>query len=308
VNAATIGSIIAITLALTPSVLYATFGEIVGQRAGIVNLGLEGVMLIGAAVGFAVGVESGNSYVGLLAGAVSGAGFNLVLAAMVVGRGTNQLASGFALYFLGGAISMLMGAKYIGSNVSGLGQLACPGLSSLPSPWDQIFRQDILVWLMVPTAVVLWWVLFRTRWGLRLRAVGEDKDFAYASGLRPPRIQYQALAVAGALYGIAGADLILSYTKTWQDGITQGRGFIAIAIVILALWHPVRAILGALLFSAAFATGIQLQTEGSTVSPFVLDMLPYVITIAVVLVWGRPRAFTVPAGLRDVFAGTAKAE
>jgi ABC-type uncharacterized transport system permease subunit len=308
VSGATIASIIAITLALTPSVLYATFGEIVGQRAGIVNLGIEGVMLIGAAVGFAVAVESGNSYVGLLAGAGAGAGFNLVFAAMVVGRGTNQLASGFALYFLGGAISMLIGAKYIGSNVSGLGQLAFPGLSSLPTPWDQVFKQDILVWLMVPVAVLLWWVLFRTRWGLRLRAVGEDKDFSFASGVRTPQIQYQALLAAGSLYGIAGADLILAYTKTWQDFITQGRGFIAIAIVILALWHPVRAILGALLFSAAFATGIQLQTEGSTVSPFVLDMLPYVVTIAVVLVWGRPKAFAVPAGLREVFAGTAKAE
>jgi general nucleoside transport system permease protein len=308
VSGATIASIIAITLALTPSVLYATFGEIVGQRAGIVNLGIEGVMLIGAAVGFAVGVESGNSFVGLLAGAAAGAGFNLVFAAMVIGWRANQLASGFALFFLGGGISMLIGAKYIGSNVGGLGQLAFPELSSLPSPWDQIFKQDILVWLMLPVALTLWWVLFRTRWGLRLRAVGEDKDFSFASGVRTSRIQYEALVVAGGFYGTAGADLILAYTKTWQDGITQGRGFIAIAIVILALWDPVRAIVGALLFSAAFATGIQLQTEGSSVSPFVLDMLPYVVTIAVVLIWGRAKAFTVPAGLREVFAGTAKAE
>jgi general nucleoside transport system permease protein len=306
VSAATFASIVAITLALTPSVLYATFGEIVGQRAGIVNLGIEGVMLVGASVGFAVGVVSGNSYLGLLAGAAAGIAFNLLLALLVIGRGTNQLASGFALYFLGAGISMLIGAEYIGRDLGGLSQLAIPGLSSLPSPWDQIFRQDLLVWLMAPVAFALWWVLFRTRWGLKLRAVGEDKNFSFAAGLRTRRVQFQALALAGGLYGLAGADLVLAYTKTWQDWGTAGRGFVAIAIVILALWHPVRAIFGALLFSAAVAVGIELQAQGSPVSPFVLDMLPYVLTIIVVLIWGRPKAFTVPAGLREVFAGTSK--
>jgi general nucleoside transport system permease protein len=306
VSAATFASIVAITLALTPSVLYATFGEIVGQRAGVVNLGIEGVMLIGASVGFAVGVVTGNSYLGLLAGAGAGVAFNLLLALLVIGRGTNQLASGFALYFLGGGISMLIGAKYVGSNLGGLDQIGIPGLARLPAPWDQIFRQDLLVWLMVPVAFALWWLLFRTRWGLRVRAVGEDKDFSFAAGVHTRRVQFEALALAGGLYGLAGADLVLAYTKTWQDWGTAGRGFVAIAIVILALWHPVRAIAGALLFSAAVAVGIELQAQGSPVSPFLLDMLPYLVTIAVVLVWGRPKAFTVPAGLREVFAGTAK--
>ena len=302
----TFASIVSITIALTPAVLYATFGEIVGQRAGIVNLGIEGVMLIGAAVGFAVGVVSGDAYIGLLAGAGAGIGFNMITAFMVVGRCTNQLASGFAVYFLGGGISMLIGARYIGSDVDGLPQLRFPGLGTLPHPWGEIFAQDVLVWLIAPVAVLLWFLLLRTRWGLRLRAVGEDKDFAYAAGVRTRRTQVEALAVAGALYGLAGADLTLSYTKTWQDGVTSGRGFIAIAIVIFALWSPARAIVGSLLFSAAVAVGIQLQAQGSPVSPFVLDMLPYLITIAVVLIWGRAKAFTVPAGLREVFAGTSK--
>jgi simple sugar transport system permease protein len=305
-SATTFASVIAITFALTPSVLYATFGEIVGQRAGIVNLGIEGVMLIGAGIGFAAAVVSGNSYLGLLAGAGAGLAFNMIMAFMVIGRGANQLASGFAVYFLGGGVSMLIGAKYIGSNVSGLPQISVPGLASLPHPWDQVFRQDLLVWLMVPVAFALWWVLFRTRWGLRLRAVGEDKDFSYAAGIHTGRVQVQALAIAGALYGFAGADLTLAYTKTWQDWLTAGRGFVAIAIVILALWSPRRAILGALLFSAAVAVGIQLQAQGSPVSPFLLDMLPYVITIVVVLIWGRAKAFAIPAGLREVFAGTSK--
>jgi general nucleoside transport system permease protein len=305
-NVTTIASIAAITLALTPSILYATFGEIVGQRAGIVNLGIEGVMLIGAACGFAVAVITGNAYLGLLAGAGAGVAFNMVMAVMVITRHTNQLASGFAIYFLGGGISMLIGAKYIGSNVAGLGQVGFPGLSSLPSPWAEVFQQEVLVWAIAPVAVGLWWLLFRTRWGLRLRAVGEDKDFSYAAGLNTQRIQYQALILAGALYGLAGADLTLAYTKTWQDNLTAGRGFIAIAIVIFSLWNPVRAILGSLLFSVAVAIGLQLQAQGSPISPFLLDMFPYLITIAVVLAWGRPKAFTVPAGLREVFAGTSK--
>ncbi len=305
-NVTTIASIVAISLALTPSVLYATFGEIVSERAGIVNLGIEGVMLIGAAVGFWAAVVTGNSYLGLAAGAGAGLAFNGVMAWTVVVRGTNQLASGFAVYFLGAGISMLIGAKVIGSDVHGLGQLGFPGLASLPHPWGQIFRQDALVWAMVPMALALSFVLFRTRWGLRVRAVGEDKQHAYAAGVRTVRIQTQALLVAGALYGVAGADLTLAYTKTWQDWLTAGRGFVAIAIVILALWYPGRAIAGALLFSVALAVGIQLQADGSPVSPFVLDMLPYLVTIAVVLIWGRPKWFTVPAGLREVFTGTSK--
>lgn len=305
-NAAAIASVLAITLALTPSVLYATFGEIIGQRGGIVNLGIEGVMLIGAAVGFAAAVWTGSAYFGLLAGAAAGLGFNMIMAYVVIRRGANQLASGFAVYFLGGGISMLVGARYIGSDVGGLPQLSPPSLGSLPSPWDQVFSQDILVWLIVPAALAVWWVLYRTRWGLRLRAVGEDKDFAYASGIHTARMQTSALAAAGALYGIAGTDLTLSYTKTWQDGLTSGRGFIAIAIVMFALWSPARAIAGALLFSAAVAIGIQLQAQGSPVSPWVLDMLPYLVTIGVVLIWGRAKAFTAPAGLREVFAGTSK--
>lgn len=305
-SADAVSNILAITLALSPAVLYATFGEIVGERAGIVNLGIEGVMLIGASVGYMVAVVSGNSYLGLIAGGAAGVAFNMVMAVMVVGRGANQLASGFAVYFLGAGISMLIGAAYIGGNIDGLPQYGFPGLSSLPEPWGAIFRQGLLVWLMVPVALAIGWTLARTRWGLRVRAVGEDKDFAFAAGVPTGRVQTQALAVAGCLYGLAGADLTLAYTKTWQDWITQGRGFIAIAIVMFALWSPLRAIAGALLFSAAVALGIQLQAQGSGISPYLLDMLPYLVTIAVVLVWARAKAFTAPAGLREVFTGTSR--
>ncbi len=305
-NATTIAGILATTLALGPSILYATLGEVLGQRSGIVNLGIEGVMLLGAATGFMVGVLTGSAVLGVLAGAGAGCAANLAFAGMVVGARTNQLATGFALYFLGGAVIVLIGSNYIGRNLDGLGAMHVPGVNSIPSPWNTVLEQDPLVWLMVPAAVLLWWLLNRTRWGLHVRAVGEDKDAAFSAGLNPRRIQVQALAVAGVFSGLAGAHLSVAYTKTWQDGMTSGRGFIAIAIVMLALWNPLRAILGALLFSGAVAVGLQLQAQGSGISPFLLDMLPYVVTVLVVLIWARPKAFTSPAGLREVFSGTSK--
>jgi general nucleoside transport system permease protein len=308
VTATSILSIVAITLALTPSVLYATYGEIIGQRAGIVNLGIEGVMLMGGVLGFAGCVMTGNPYLGLAIGAVGGVVFNMLMAALVVWRGTNQLATGFAVYFLGASVSMLIGEHYNTSSINGLGKLAFPGLSALPDGWGVIFNQDLLVWLILPTAVAVWWVLFRTRWGLKLRAVGEDKDFAYSAGIHTRRVQTQAMIVAGMLYGLAGAELFLAYTQTWQAWGTAGRGFIAIAIVIFALYSPFRAIIGALVFCAATAIWIQLASQGTPVSPFVLQTLPYLLTILVVLAWGRAKPFSTPAGLKEVFAGTAKSD
>jgi ABC-type uncharacterized transport system permease subunit len=288
------------------SVLYATLGEIVGQRAGIVNLGIEGVMLVGASVGFATTAATGDALVGVVAGALAAAAFNCILGLLAVTRRANPLASGLALWLLGAGASTLIGLDYTGSHIRGLPDVELPFVSALPPLYQQIFRQDPLVYLMVPLAIGLWWLLRRTRWGLRLRAVGEDRTAAYAAGLRTSLIQYQALLLAGALSGLAGVQLALAYTKTWQEGMTAYRGFVVLAIVIFSLWNPMRAVAGALLFGGAISLGLQLQVLGAPVSPFVLNMLPYLITFAVVLVWGRPKAFTVPMGLREVFEGTAK--
>jgi general nucleoside transport system permease protein len=306
VSAEVIVGVVVTAIQLSVAVLYAAMGEVVGQRSGIVNLGIEGVMLMGAATGFAVTATTGSALLGVAAGAASGAAFNLVMGLMVVTRRSNQLASGLALYFLGIGLSTLIGASFVGAHVQGLGQLGFPGLASLPEPYARLFRQDLLVWLMVPAAVLLWWLLFRTRWGLRTRAVGEDRTSAFAAGIRTARRQYQALGIAGALYGLGGAHLAIAFTKTWQEYMTAGRGFIAIVIVIFSLWNPIRAIGGALLFGAAMAVGLQLQAQGAPVSPFLLDMLPYLVTMAVVLIWARPTQFAVPGGLREVFTGTAK--
>lgn len=299
-----IEGILGATILSGTSVLYATLGEVIVERAGIVNLGLEGVMLIGASVGFATTVETGSAVLGLLAAALVGGLFNLIMGFLVVTRRANQLASGLAVMFLGLGLSSLLGKPYVGSKIQGLNQIQIPGLSGLPFLGRPLFMNDILVYLVVPVAVLTWWILFRTRWGLRLRAVGENPTTAFASGLRPSVLQYQALFIGGILGGMAGAHLSLAFTKTWQEGMTAGRGFIAIALVIFSMWHPLRAIAGALLFGGAVALQLQMQVRGVRVSAFLLDMLPYLLTIVVLVALGGARKHAAPAGLGKVYEGT----
>jgi ABC-type uncharacterized transport system permease subunit len=290
-------------LAGTP-LLYATLGEIMDERAGIVNLGLEGVMLMGAAVGFGTTVKTGNAALGVFAGALAGAFFNMVFGFLVIARRANQLASGLALMFCGVGLSALLGAPYIGSRINGLNEISIPLLSDLPLVGATLFRYDILVYLAVPIAILVWWILFYTRWGLSLRAVGENPTAVFAAGKNPYRLQYQALFIAGFLGGIAGAHLSLALAKTWAEWMTAGRGFVAVALVIFSKWHPLRAIAGALLFGGAISLQLQMQARGVPVSPFLLDMLPYLLSLGVLAVWGGERRHAAPASLGQVFRGT----
>ena len=155
----------------------------------------------------------------------------------------------------------------------------------------------------MPAAVFTWWLIFRTRWGLGLRTVGESPAAAFAAGLRPQRLQYQALTFAGALGGIAGAHMSIALTLTWAEGMTAGRGFIAIALVIFAKWNPLWAIAGALLFGGAEGLQLQLQAIGADVSPFIMNMTPYLLTLAVLIVWGWSRQSAAPAALGRNFVG-----
>ena len=153
-------------------------------------------------------------------------------------------------------------------------------------------------------AILIWWVLFRTRWGLSLRAVGENADTAYASGRNPFLIRYQALFIGGLLAGLGAAHLSIAFTMNWAEYMTGGRGFIAIALVIFSKWHPIRAIVGALLFSGAVAFQLLLQAAGVQISPFLLDMIPYIVTLVVLLIWGGTRRQSAPASLGRVYQGT----
>jgi general nucleoside transport system permease protein len=284
--------------------LYATLAEAVGERAGIVNLGLEGVMLMGAVVGFTTTVQTGNPALGILAGALAGGLFNMIFGFLVITRRANQLASGLALMFCGVGLSALIGASFIGSRIQGLNEIRIPFLSDIPFIGRAFFNYDILMYLVIPIAVLVWWFLFRTRWGLSLRAVGENPTAAFAAGKNPHRLQYQALFIAGILGGIAGAHLSLALAKTWAEWMTAGRGFIAVALVIFSKWHPLRAIAGALLFGGAISLQLQMQARGVPVSSFLLDMLPYILSLGVLAAWGGRRRHAAPASLGRVFQGT----
>jgi simple sugar transport system permease protein len=275
------------------SLLYATLGELVGERAGIVNLGLEGIMLIGAAVGFAATSIAGNPYFGVAAAALAGSGTNLLLGYVVITRQANQLAAGLSLMFFGLGASALIGQPFVGAIVPALPRFGVPGLGAF----------DVLVWLALPTALFLWFLIFRTRWGLALRAVGEDPAAAFAAGRRPGSIQYQALALGGLLAGTGGAHLSVALAMTWDEGMTAGRGFIAIALVIFSKWNPIWAVAGALIFGGAEALQLQLQARGTDLSPFLMTMIPYLLTLLVLGMWGWKRQSAAPAALGRSFFG-----
>ena len=285
------------------SLLYATLGEIVNERAGIINLGLEGTLLVSASTGFAVTSLAGNPYLGVLAAAVAGGLMNMVLGYLVINRKANQLASGLALMFFGFGLSALIGKGFVGEIIVGLPRMAVPGSSGLPKLYASLLEFDLLVYLAVPIAFIAWWVLFRTRWGLGLRAVGESPETAFASGRNPRLIRYQALWVGGALAGVGGAHLSIAYALNWTEYMTAGLGFIAIALVIFAKWHPLYAAAGALLFSGAVALQLLLQSSGIQVSPFLLSTIPYLLTLVVLMAWGGRRRVAAPGGLGQVYEG-----
>ncbi len=285
------------------SLLYATLGEVLTQRAGIVNLGVEGALLIGASVAFAATAETGSPLVGVLAAALAAAVFNLAFGYLVITRRANQPASGLTMMFLGTGLSALIGKPYVGQPVAGLTRIPIPGLSQLPWMGPVLFNYDALVYLVAPAALLLWWLLFRTRWGLGVRAVGESPTTAFAAGRQPGWLQYQVLFVAGLLAGVGGAHLSIAYTMNWSEGMTAGRGFIAIALVIFSKWHPLWAVAGALLFGGLVAFQLQLQASGVDMSPFLLNMVPYVLTIVVLMIWGGRRKFAAPAGLGKIYSG-----
>ena len=287
-NATLALAMLSTTIVSGTSLLYATLGELVGERAGIVNLGLEGVMLIGASTGFAGAALSGNPYLGLVAAAAAGLAASLMFGYVVISRGANQLAAGLSLMFFGLGASALIGRPFVGAIVAGL-----PRLGAF----------DLLVWLAAPASLLLWGLLFRTRWGLALRAVGEAPAAAFAAGKRPDVIRYQALALGGALGAVGGAHLSLALALTWDEGMTAGRGFIAIALVIFAKWNPLWALAGALIFGGAEALQLQFQALGVDVSPFLMNMIPYLLTLMILIFWGWNRRSAAPAALGRNFLG-----
>ncbi len=283
------------------SLLFPVLGETIAERAGVINLGTEGSMLAGALTAYIVGVQTGSVWLGALAGAGAGASLALVHAFMVLTRGANQIATGLVVTFLGIGLTALFGQEWVGVGVNGFGAVAIPVLSQIPVVGRVLFDQDPLTYLSLLAAPAIWWLLFRSRAGLRLRAAGERPDVLLAHGGSPTLVRYVAVVAGGALAGLGGAQLSTAFTRDWSEGMTVGRGFVAVALVIFAAWNPLRAIGGAYLFSGAIALQLQLQARGWELSPYLLQAAPYLLVIAVLAVLSRRRAHQAPEALAKVF-------
>ncbi len=272
--------ILAGMLAAATPFLLAALGELIVERTGVLNLGLEGMMALGAAIGFIVVYEGGGHFAGFMAAGLAGVCLSLVFAGLALGLRANQVAVGLAVGILGQGLSALVGNSYESLTITGLPKLAFPGLSQLPV-LGGIFVQDIIVWLtLIATALI--WAMFRySRLGLILRAIGENPAAARAIGYPVIALRLGAVMFGGAMAGFAGAYAATVYTPLWADGMIAGRGWIALALVVFGTWLTGRIFFGACLFGAVSLASLVAQTEGWAVPSQLLSSLPYIVTIVV---------------------------
>ena len=284
INSSLLVTILAGAVAGGTSILYAGLGETISERAGVINVGTEGTMLIGALAAFAAAVESGSPWVGVVAGAAAGAALALVHAIVVVYRKASQLATGLVVLFLALGVTSLYGTSYVSSDINGFTTWNVPLLARIPALGPILFQHDPLVYLSYLAVPLVSLLLFRTRWGLLIRTAGERPEALLAYGVSPTLVRTVAVVLGGALSGIGGAQLSTALALSWSEGMTAGRGFIAVALVIFAAWKPVRILAGAWLFGAAITLGSVLQVRGVSVNQFILDALPYVLTLVVLVI------------------------
>lgn len=279
-------------------ILYATLGEIVTERAGILNLGVEGIMMVGALAAYVCALASGSAWLGFVAGGACGALLAGLHGLVCISFRGNQVVSGLALTILGTGLANYFGTPFIGQSIPGFQHLAIPLLGNVPIVGDIFFRQDALVYLSYVLPVLLWLVLQRTHFGLALRAAGEHPQAVLAAGLSPVGLRWAGVLIGGLLIGWGGAYLSLAYTHLWTTGLSAGRGWIAVALVIFAFWRPGRAVAGAYLFGGVMAFQFRLQALGTHLPSSLLLMLPYLLTIIVlVAASARQRGDAAPAAL-----------
>lgn len=283
------------------SILFAALGESVSERAGVVYLGTEGSMLAGALAGYAIASETGHPWFGVLAGAVAGGLLALVHAFLVLQRGANQLATGLVVLFLGLGLTSLFGVNYVQALAPTFRPVKIPLLGDLPFVGQVLFQQDPLVYFSYACVPALWWFISRSRWGVLLRAAGERSEVLLTTGHRVLPIQYAAVVAGGMFAGIGGVHLSTAYTKAWFENMAQGRGFVAVAVVMFAARQPFKVAGGAYLFGAALALSPALQARGYGINQFALDAVPYLVTLGVLIVLGRRRSAELPEGLNKVF-------
>jgi general nucleoside transport system permease protein len=296
--------LLAATLNAGTVLAIAALGLLVNEKAGIVNLGAEGLMLCAAVAGFATVVHTGNDWLGFAAGMGAGALLAAIFGVLVIWLNTNQYATGLALSLFGVGFSAFAGIGYVQEKLPERPQFAVPYLSDIPLLGSAVFKQHPMVYAAMALAGGLVWFLYRTRTGLVLRSVGESPDAAHALGYPVRRIRLAAVVAGGALCGLAGAYLSVIYTPLWVEGMVAGKGWIALALTTFATWRPARVLLGAYLFGGVTMLQFHLQGQGVDVPSQFLTMLPYVATIVVLALISRNPAWirvNMPASLGKPF-------
>ncbi|MDG3578523.1 ABC transporter permease [Rhizobium sp. YJ-22] len=295
--------ILTVITAATPLVV-AALGELVTERSGVLNLGVEGMMIMGAVGAFAVAQMTGNPYLGLLAGIGVGALFSLLFGFLTLTLVTNQVATGLALTILGLGASGMIGETWVGVPGIKLQAIYIPGLSDIPVIGPILFHQDIVFYLSIVLLIGVNWFLFRSRTGLMLRAIGDNHGSAHALGIDVLRVRYLSVMFGGACAGLAGAQLSLVYTPQWVEDMSAGRGWIALALVVFSSWRPWRVLAGGYLFGAVTIGQLHTQALGVNVPSQFLSALPYAATVVVLVLISRNRRTTLintPASLGKPF-------
>jgi simple sugar transport system permease protein len=295
---------LAMTRAATP-LIFAALGEVLTEKSGVLNLGVEGMMLVGAVAAFGTAVASGSLLFGLFAAMVAGLLMAALFALLTQFLMTNQVATGLALTIFGVGLSAFVGKDLVGQTLQPMGPLAPEGLQAIPLIGPLLFGHDPLVYLSLVLAVGLWWFFNRSRPGLVVRAVGESPQAAHAIGYPVRAIRTACILLGGAFSGLAGAYLSLVYTPMWVEGMTAGRGWIALALVVFATWRPLRLLVGAYLFGGISILQLHLQSSGAIPIPSqVFSMLPYLATIVVLALISRDKMrlrLNAPASLGKPF-------
>ena len=304
-----ITSIIAITLKAGTSLVFATIGEIYTEKSGILNLGIEGIMLMAAVMSFTVSYYTGSLFAAVLTAMLTGGILSLLHAFLSITMRAQQVVSGLSITLFGTGMASFLGQTLgpesnsgymIGLNAAKFKTIAIPGLSKIPVI-GAVFNQDPLTYIVLLCLPIAWFFMYKTKHGLNLRAVGENPQTADAMGINVTAVRYIYTVFGGIMAGIGGAHLSLAYTPGWTENITGGRGWIVIALVIFSLWNPSRAIWGAMLFGGINAVQFRLQASGAEIPAPVLNMMPYLVTIIVLIiitVWeNRKRSTGAPAAL-----------
>ncbi|MET3854739.1 MULTISPECIES: ABC transporter permease [unclassified Rhizobium] len=295
--------LLTVITASTPLVI-AALGELVAERSGVLNLGVEGMMIMGAVAAFAGAQMSGSPYVGLICGIAAGALFSLLFGFLTLTLVANQVATGLALTILGLGVSGMLGESFVSVPGIRLSPIVFPFLSDIPVIGSVLFRQDLTFYLSIALLVGVSWFLFRSRAGLKLRAIGDNHASAHALGINVIRTRYLAVIFGGACAGLAGAQLSLVYTPQWVENMSSGRGWITLALVVFASWRPLRVFAGGYLFGAVTILQLHAQAFGIGIPAQFLSMLPYAATIVVLIIISHNRRTTLintPASLGKAF-------